>query len=83
MRFLGFLLLSTFLLEACQAVNPSTGCGRDLPQQPHPGHHHRFRIQFHDKHLGVILRDYILQLPKGKLEYDQDLRSSLNTLKFL
>ena len=65
MRLLGFILLGTFLLEACQAVQPSTGCGRDLPSQPHPGHHHRFRIQFHDKHLGVIDRDYILQLPNG------------------
>ena len=83
MRFLGLFILGTFLLEACQAVRPSTGCGRDLPQQPHPGHHHRFRIQFHDKYLGVVPRDYILQLPKGKLEYDQGLRSSINTLKFI
>ena len=68
MRFLGLFLLGTFLLEACQGVQPSTGCERDLPSKPHPGHHHRFQIQFHDKHLGVIPRDYILQLPKGKLE---------------
>ena len=39
--------------------------GRDLPAQPHPGRHHNFHINYHDKNLGVVPRHYIFQLPTG------------------
>ena len=55
------------ILSVTSALKQSPGCGKELPKQPHPGHHHRFHIQYEDKYLGSLDREYILQIPPGEL----------------
>ena len=42
---------------------PSLGCSNPLPNQPHPGHHHRYTIPVEDPNLGEVTREFALHLP--------------------
>ena len=42
---------------------PSLGCSESLPDQPHPGRHHKFSIIVEDPNLGEVTREYLLHLP--------------------
>ena len=52
---------------------PSSGCGKTLPLQPHPGHHHKFNVNYEDKSLGTVKRNYILQIPKVNFGSDPNI----------
>ena len=52
-------------INVSNALKPSSGCGKQMPNQPHPGNHHKFHIQYQDQYLGLLERQFILQLPNG------------------
>ena len=54
------LFISLFL---CCHGEPSPGCSEPLPNEPHPGRHHRFSITVEDQHLGEVTREFALHLP--------------------
>ena len=62
-KFFGTFVALSFL-QATSALTPSTGCGTTLPDQPFPGHHADFYIDYEDNLLGTVNRFYILGLPK-------------------
>ena len=62
--FMLFWLLAV-ALKPGQAVSPSSGCGRDIPDTPRPGRDKIVNVIYQDKGLGPIGRNYIIQLPTG------------------
>ena len=68
-----FILLSFCFLSIGHGLKPSAGCGRAFPPHPKPGFHHRFHVNYHDKGLGVVDRNYFLQIPGGKFLNQSDL----------
>ena len=64
MNALIFLLLSYFQIN--HAFNPSPGCRKIQPSEPYPGQYERFYFNYTDYRLGVVERNYIIQVP---LEY--------------
>jgi len=62
MIILGAALLFLASL-ASAAPSPSSGCGTNLPAQPHPGHQHKFFLDMEDPVLGAIQRHYYVHLP--------------------
>ena len=56
-----FLLLSYF--QSNYALNPSLGCDKTQPTEPQSGQHKRIYFNFTDHRLGVIERNYIIQVP--------------------
>ena len=59
------IIIISFLPATLQAVRPSSGCGREMPGPPNPGHKHKFEINYHDRFLGPTPRQYHIQLPNG------------------
>ena len=52
------LSLILILTLANVESGPSPGCGTSLPEQPHPGRHHRVEVS-----VGEMTRSYIIHLP--------------------
>ena len=60
-----FLIIFAYLFQVSLAFTPSKGCDTTLPDQPFPGHHADFHVDYDDKLNGKVNRFYILGLPKG------------------
>ena len=61
------LLFFIVFYHGTNGLKPSLGCGKQMPKQPHPGHQHKFSLYYEDKGLGSVYRNYIFQLPSGKV----------------
>ena len=61
MKILIFILLSYF--NSNYALKPSSGCGKTQPFDPNPGHYKQFYFNYTDHRLGVIERNFIIQVP--------------------
>ena len=61
MKILIFLLLCYF--QSNCALKPSPGCEKTQPSEPKPGQFKTVYFNYTDYRLGVIERNYILQVP--------------------
>ena len=59
------LVIFVLFYQGTNGLKPSLGCGKEMPNQPHPGHQHKSSLYYDDKGLGSVYRNYIFQLPSG------------------
>ena len=56
-------LTSTF------GLRPSPGCDKPQPSSPGEGEHEMIYFMYEDRQLGEVERDYIIQVPRGKVGF--------------
>ena len=51
------------------AKRTSLGCEKPQPSEPSPGGFEQYYFTYKDQNLGNVERNYIIQIPNGKMKY--------------
>ena len=62
------ILIFCLGLTSTFGLRPSPGCEKPQPSSPGEGEHEMIYFMYEDRQLGEVERDYIIQIPNGKVD---------------
>ena len=63
------ILILSLGITSTLSLRPSQGCNKPQPSSPNEGEHEMIYFMYEDRQLGEVERDYIIQIPNGKVVF--------------